>query len=155
MLASAPSEAAKIGFQLFNSLRQIAPSEADPKMLTNVDTTMGDFERKEFHAALRNQVLESDKFPTIKFTSVSVSNVQRDGDKRSFTLNGDLTVHGVTKRVAFPVSATISDSHRVERAPTANSPTPSPASATAPHCAPVSRSLSTASPSTIITSGRM
>ncbi|MGH9803038.1 MAG: YceI family protein, partial [Blastocatellia bacterium] len=70
---------------------------------------MGDFERKEFHAALRNQVLESDKFPTIKFTSVSVSNVQRDGDKRSFTLNGDLTVHGVTKRMAFPVNATISD----------------------------------------------
>ncbi len=71
--------------------------------------TMGDFERKEFHAALRNQVLEADKFPTIKFTSVSVSNVQRDGDKRSFTLNGDLTIHGTTKRVSFPVNATISN----------------------------------------------
>lgn len=83
--------------------------EADPKMLTNVDSAMGDFERKEFHAALRNQVLEADKFPSIKFTSVSVSNVQRDNDKRSFTLNGDLTIHGTTKRVSFPVNATISD----------------------------------------------
>ena len=83
--------------------------ETDPQKLTNVDATMGDFERKEFHAALRNQVLEADKFPTIKFTSVSVSNVQRDGDKRSFTLNGDLTIHGTTKRVSFPVNATISN----------------------------------------------
>ncbi len=83
--------------------------ETDPKMLTNVDATMGDFERKEFHAALRNQVLEADKFPTIKFTSVSVSNVQRDGDKRSFMLNGDLSVHGTTKRVSFPVNATITN----------------------------------------------
>lgn len=86
-----------------------AELEADPKQLTNVDTAMGDFERKEFHAVLRNQILEVDKFPSIKFVSVSVSNVQRDGDKRSFTLTGDLTVHGTTKRVSFPVNATLSE----------------------------------------------
>ncbi|MBS1791634.1 MAG: YceI family protein [Acidobacteria bacterium] len=89
--------------------KMVVGLEADPKMLTNVDAAMGEFERKEFHAALRTQVLESEKFPTIKFASVSVNNVQRDGDKRSFTLNGDLTVHGVTQRVSFPVNATISD----------------------------------------------
>ncbi|MEK7834100.1 MAG: YceI family protein [Acidobacteriota bacterium] len=83
--------------------------EADPKLLTNVDAAMGDFERKEFHNVLRNQILEADKFPSIKFVSVSVGNVQRDGDKRSFTLTGDLTVHGTTKRVTFPVNATLSD----------------------------------------------
>lgn len=83
--------------------------EADPKQLTNVDAAMGDFERKEFHNVLRNQILEADKFPTIKFASVSVGNVQRDGDKRSFTLIGDLTVHGTTKRVSFPVNATLSE----------------------------------------------
>lgn len=89
--------------------KMIVGLEADPKLLTNVDAAMGEFERKEFHAALRTQVLESDKFPAIKFASVSVSNVQRDGDKRSFTLSGDLTVHGTTQRVSFPVNATISD----------------------------------------------
>lgn len=83
--------------------------EADPKQFTNVDAAMGDFERKEFHAVLRNQILEVDKFPAIKFVSVSVSNVQSDGDKRSFTLTGDLTVHGTTKRVNFPVTATLSE----------------------------------------------
>jgi polyisoprenoid-binding protein YceI len=83
--------------------------EADPKQLTNVDAAMGDFERKEFHAVLRNQILEVDKFPSIKFVSVSVNDVQRDGDKRSFTLTGDLTVHGTTKRVSFPVNATLGE----------------------------------------------
>jgi len=83
--------------------------EADPKQLTNVDAAMGDFERKEFHNVLRNQILEVDKFPSIKFVSVSVGNVQNDGDKRSFTLTGDLTVHGTTKRVSFPVNATLGE----------------------------------------------
>mgnify|MGYP000234572240 CR=1 FL=1 len=89
--------------------KMTATLEAEAKSLTNQDTAMGEFERKEFHAALRNQVLEADKFPSIKFTLVSVSNIQRDNDKRSFTLNGDLTIHGTTKRVSFPVNATISD----------------------------------------------
>lgn len=83
--------------------------EAEAKMLTNVDATMSEFERKEFHSALRSQVLESEKFPVIKFASVSISGLQKDGDKRSFTLNGDLTLHGVTKRMAFPVSAMITE----------------------------------------------
>lgn len=81
--------------------------ETQSASLTNVDTTMGDFERKEFHAALRNEVLETEKFPTIQFSSVSVANIQRSGDHRTFTLTGDLTLHGVTQRVVFPVKATI------------------------------------------------
>jgi len=83
--------------------------EADAKLLTNMDALMSDFERKEFHTSLRGPILETDKFPTIKFTSVSLDNVQKSGDKRSFTINGDLTLHGVTKRVAFPVNATLSE----------------------------------------------
>lgn len=70
---------------------------------------MGEFERKEFHAALRNTVLEVETFPLIKFASTSLTDVQKTGDKRSFTLTGDLTLHGVTKRVSFPINATISD----------------------------------------------
>jgi polyisoprenoid-binding protein YceI len=81
--------------------------EAQTDALTNIDSTMGDFERKEFHAALRNEVLETGKFPTIQFRSVSVANIQRSGDNRTFTLTGDLTLHGVTRRVVFPVKATI------------------------------------------------
>jgi polyisoprenoid-binding protein YceI len=82
---------------------------AETKMLTNVDATMSEFERKEFHSSLRDVILEADKFPTIKFTSVSVSDLQKSADTRSFTLNGDLTLHDVTRRVAFPVKVTVKE----------------------------------------------
>ena len=80
--------------------------EAECKSLTNVDQGMSEFERKEFHAVVNNLVLESDKFPRIKFVSVSVSDAQKSGETRNFTLNGDLTLRDVTKRVSFPVTVT-------------------------------------------------
>jgi polyisoprenoid-binding protein YceI len=83
--------------------------DAEAKSLTNVDENMSDFERKEFHSVINNQVLESDKYPKIKFVSVSVSEPRKSGDTRNFTLNGDLTLRNVTKRVSFPVSVTFSN----------------------------------------------
>lgn len=81
--------------------------EAESKSLTNVDESMTEFERREFHNVLNNLVLESDKFPKIKFVSVSVSDARKSGETRSFTLNGDLTLRDATKRVSFPVTVTI------------------------------------------------
>jgi polyisoprenoid-binding protein YceI len=72
--------------------------EARAESLTNIDEAMSDFERKG-----------SSKYPVIKFVSNSVSGIQKSGDNRSFTINGDLTLHGVTKQVSFPISATITN----------------------------------------------
>ncbi|MGH9849855.1 MAG: YceI family protein [Blastocatellia bacterium] len=83
--------------------------EAEAKSLTNVDQAMSEFERKEFHSVLNNTVIETDKFPKIKFVSASVSDARKSGETRSFTLAGDLTLHGVTKRVSFPVNVTMND----------------------------------------------
>jgi polyisoprenoid-binding protein YceI len=82
--------------------------EAEAKSLTNADEGMTDFERREFHNVLNNEVLESGKFPTIKFVSVSVSDASKSGETRKFTLNGDLTLRDATKQVSFPVTVTIS-----------------------------------------------
>jgi polyisoprenoid-binding protein YceI len=81
--------------------------ESETKSLTNVDEGMTEFERKEFHNVLNNLVLESDKFPKIKFVSASVSDARKSGETRTFTLNGDLTMRDTTKRVSFPVAVTI------------------------------------------------
>src|SRR5262245_36582193 len=81
--------------------------EAESKSLTNVDEGMSEFERREFHNVVNNIVLESGKFPRIKFVSVSVSDARKSGEARSFTLNGDLTLRDTTKRVSFPVTVTI------------------------------------------------
>jgi polyisoprenoid-binding protein YceI len=81
--------------------------EAESKSLTNADEGMSEFERREFHNVLNNLALESDKFPRIKFVSTSVSDARKSGETRTFTLNGDLTMRDVTKRVSFPVTVTI------------------------------------------------
>jgi polyisoprenoid-binding protein YceI len=83
--------------------------ESEVNSLTNVDKDMSEFERKEFHNVLHNVVLESEKFPTIKFASISVTDVQGSNEGRTFTLNGDLTIREVTRRVAIPLSVTIRD----------------------------------------------
>jgi polyisoprenoid-binding protein YceI len=83
--------------------------ESEVNSLTNVDKDMSEFERKEFHNVLHNVVLESEKFPTIKFASISVTDVQESNEGRTFTLNGDLTIREVTRRVAVPLSVTIRD----------------------------------------------
>jgi polyisoprenoid-binding protein YceI len=83
--------------------------ESEVNSMTNVDKDMSEFERKEFHNILHNVVLESEKFPTIKFASISVTDVQGSNEGRTFTLNGDLTIREVTRRVAVPVTVTIKD----------------------------------------------
>ena len=82
--------------------------EAEMRSLVNVDKGMSDLERREFHSLLQNDVLTTAKFPTSKFAANSVSNVARAGAERSFTLNGELTLRGVTRRVAVPVKVTLS-----------------------------------------------
>ena len=81
--------------------------DADTKSFVNIDTDMKDFEKSGFHKVLHGEVLRSEQFPSIKFRSVSVTNIQKSGNNRSFTLNGDLTLRGVTRRVAFPVKVSL------------------------------------------------
>ena len=38
---------------------------------------------------------------------MSLANLKPSGSGQNFTLNGDLTLHGVTKRIAVPVAVTI------------------------------------------------
>lgn len=87
--------------------KALAELDAEAKSFANIDKSMSEFERSGFHQVLHGEVLASDRFPTIKFRSVSITNVQKSGDQRSFTLNGDLTLRGVTRRVAFPVKVTL------------------------------------------------
>jgi len=44
------------------------------------------------------------KFPTATFRSTEI---RKDGD--GYTISGDLTLHGVTKRISFPATVVVSD----------------------------------------------
>ncbi len=79
----------------------------DATSLTVMDKKPSEEDKKKIYNSMHGEVLESAKHPKITFKSVSVSNLKQTGDGYSFTLNGDLTLHGVTKRIAVPVGATI------------------------------------------------
>lgn len=80
----------------------------DAQSLAVLDKKPSEEDKKKIYSSMHNEVLESAKHPKINFKSVSVSGLkQSGGDNYNFTLNGDLTLHGVTKRIAVPVSLTI------------------------------------------------
>jgi polyisoprenoid-binding protein YceI len=81
--------------------------EANANALAVVDEGISDKERKEIQSAMESKVLEVSRFPKISFRSVSVGNVKPSTNGQTLTINGDLTLHGVTNRIAVPVTMAI------------------------------------------------
>lgn len=82
--------------------------EVDAPSLAVLDKKPSEEDKKKIFNSMHNEVLESAKYQKITFKSVSVSDVKQTGnDAYSFVVNGDLTLHGVTKRIAVPVAATV------------------------------------------------
>jgi polyisoprenoid-binding protein YceI len=82
--------------------------EIDATSLAVLDKKPSEEDKKKIFNSMHNEVLESAKHRKITFKSVSVSDVKQTGnDAYSFVVNGDLTLRGVTKRIAVPVAATI------------------------------------------------
>jgi polyisoprenoid-binding protein YceI len=82
--------------------------EVDAPSLAVLDKEPSEEDKKKIFDSMHNEVLESAKHQKITFKSVSVSDVKQTGnDGYSFVINGDLTLRGVTKRIAVPVAATI------------------------------------------------
>ncbi len=73
--------------------------DVDAKSLAILDK-ISEKDRSEITNSMNKVVLESGKLPKIAFRSVGVSNV----NGASLTVNGDLTLHGITKRIAVPVT---------------------------------------------------
>jgi polyisoprenoid-binding protein YceI len=82
--------------------------EVDAPSLVVLDKKPSEEDKKKIFNSMHNEVLESTKYQKITFKSVSVSDVKQTGNEAySFVVNGDLTLHGVTKRIAVPVAATV------------------------------------------------
>jgi len=77
--------------------------EIEAGSLLVADPGVDEKERAEIQKAMETEVLEVARFPKIRFKSVSVADVKPAG----FVLNGDLTLHGVARRVAVPVAARV------------------------------------------------
>lgn len=82
--------------------------EADARSLAVLDKEVSDKDRTEIYNSMHTAVLESAKYPKITVGSASVTDLKETGSNNvTFTLNGDLTLHGVTRKIAVPVTATI------------------------------------------------
>ena len=83
----------------------LAIDEANPassKVAVKIETASVDTREEKRDGHLRSaDFFESDKFPTMDFTSTSVS---KSGDAE-YTVVGDLTIHGVTKPVTLKVES--------------------------------------------------
>jgi hypothetical protein len=72
----------------------------------DVSTLKSDEARRDDH--MRTMAIETDKFPTATFVSTAdlvVPPTMMAGAPATVTVQGDLTVHGVTRRVSIPVDA--------------------------------------------------
>ncbi|HEU4434902.1 MAG TPA: YceI family protein [Pyrinomonadaceae bacterium] len=57
---------------------------------------------------LREIVLEPDKYPDIVFKSTSVTGKSTGADRYELNIDGNLTLHGVTRRITIPTEVTVS-----------------------------------------------
>lgn len=81
--------------------------DVNAQSLTVLDQKPSEEDKKKIYNSMHSEVLESAKYQKITFKSASVSDLKKTGDGYSFMLHGDLTLHGVTKRIAVPVTAAI------------------------------------------------
>lgn len=82
--------------------------EIETKSFVVLDKKVSEEDRTKIFNAMHSEVIESAKYQKITFKSSSVSDLKKTGEgSYSFILNGDLTLHGVTKQIAVPVTATI------------------------------------------------
>jgi polyisoprenoid-binding protein YceI len=83
--------------------------QIETKSFVVLDKEVSETDRGKIFENMHKEVIESEKYQKITFKSVSVSDLKKTGEgSYNFILNGDLTLHGVTKRIALPVTATIS-----------------------------------------------
>ncbi len=75
-----------------SSLRMVIQSES-----LEVADNISDKDRRDIEAQMRNEVLEIGKFPDIQYECSRVTVNKTGEDQYSVTLNGDLTLHGVTR----------------------------------------------------------
>ncbi len=57
---------------------------------------------------LREIVLEPEKYPDITFKSTNVTGKSLGGDRYELKIDGNLTLHGVTRRITIPTEVTLS-----------------------------------------------
>ncbi len=70
-----------------------------------VKDDISDKDRREMERAIQQEILETDRFPEILYECSSIASTNSGEGQYSVTLNGDLSLHGVTR--SQPVAARV------------------------------------------------
>ncbi len=94
------------GFKGFKGELQLGDKPETGKIDLTIDTATIFADAEKLTGHLRSpDFFDVEKFPTATFKSSSIA--PADGGK--YTVTGDLTMHGVTKQIAFPAAITLAD----------------------------------------------
>ena len=87
-----------------------ASLEINAKAASMVETrdVFTEQEKQIINKELREIVLEPDKYPDITFKSTSVTGKSLGPDRYELKIDGNLTLHGVTRRITIPTEVTVS-----------------------------------------------
>jgi polyisoprenoid-binding protein YceI len=101
----------------FTGEAQITPGSITPasleitaKAASMVETrdVFTEQQKQIINKELREIVLEPDKYPDIVFKSTGVTGKSTGADRYELKIDGNLTLHGVTKRITIPTEVTLS-----------------------------------------------
>lgn len=100
----------------FTGEAQITPGAVTPasleinaKAASMVETrdVFTEQEKQIINKELREIVLEPEKYPDIVFKSTNVTGRSLGGDRYELEIDGNLTLHGVTRRITIPTEVTL------------------------------------------------
>lgn len=83
------------------------------KSLTLADTEVSPKDRHEIESTMRDSVLEVSKYPEIRFTSKKVAAEKSNAGGYKVDIEGDLTLHGMTRHIVVPAWVRI-DANQIE-----------------------------------------
>jgi polyisoprenoid-binding protein YceI len=90
----------------------IAPAslEINAKAASMVETraVFTEQQKQIINKELRDIVLEPEKYPDITFKSTNVTGKSLGADRYELKIDGNLTLHGVTRRITIPTEVTLS-----------------------------------------------
>ncbi len=101
----------------FTGQAQITPGSITPASLeitakteSMVETrdVFTEQEKQIINKELREIVLEPEKYPEMVFKSTNVTGKSTSADRYELKIEGDLTLHGVTRRITIPAEVTLS-----------------------------------------------
>jgi polyisoprenoid-binding protein YceI len=108
----------RVAMRDFGGIASATPGSLEPASLQltvkagSVEETGTQFteeQKKQINGAMREQVLEVEKYPEMSFKGTSVSAKRSVNNEYDAKLSGEFTLHGVTRSVVIPAHVVLTD----------------------------------------------